>query len=372
MIRIAFVIDSIESPSAGTEKQLLLTIRHLDRGRFLPYLCVLRGSAWLRESFSDCEVVEIGMASFATPSGYLAILNFARFLKEKRIDAVQTQFTDGNKVGLMAAKLAGVRTVISTRRNQGYWHTRGETLLLRLLDRWPSCFLANSDDTARWLAATEKVDPARIRVLHNAIDTDAFAPAPEPERLAFRAGLGLAPDAKLVGIVANLRPVKAVDVFVRAAAAAASRSPGARFLIIGEGHERESLERLCAELGVSPAVRFLGSRLDVPAILGCLDLGVLTSSSESFSNSIVEYMAAGLPVVCTDVGGAREAIETGVNGFVVAPGDVSGLAESMLRVLEGGDAARIGAANRDKARRMFSVPTVMERYQEFLEQEATP
>src|SRR5689334_9667675 len=111
MINIAFVIDTIESATAGTEKQLLLLIKHLDRSKFKPYLCVLRSSAWLEESFTDCELVDIGFPSFGNPLSYLNLLRFVGFLKKQKINIVQTHFVEGNKVGVLAGKLAGVRAI---------------------------------------------------------------------------------------------------------------------------------------------------------------------------------------------------------------------------------------------------------------------
>ncbi len=314
MIKIAFVIDTIESPTAGTEKQLLLLLKHLDRTKFKPYLCVLRSSQWLQDEFDLCELYDIGFASFGKPSSYFNMLKFSRWLRKEHVNIVQTHFVEGNKVGILAAKLAGVDTIISTRRNQGYWHNRFELLLLKQLNSWTTSFLANSESTRQWAEKVENIAPDRISVIHNALEIERYQKASVEQRLAFGKALDFPPDTINVGIVANLRPVKAIDVFIRAAEIVANRCPNTRFIVVGEGPERERLELLTAELGIAPLVRFLGKRLDVQEILGCLDIGVLSSNSESFSNSIVEYMAASMPVICTDVGGAREAVEDGETG----------------------------------------------------------
>lgn len=365
MIKIAFVIDTIESPTAGTEKQLLMLIKHLDRSRFQPYLCVLRVSEWLRQNFTECELVDVGVPSFAKPSSYLNVLKFAGVLKKQKIDIVQTHFVEGNKVGVLSAKLAGVLTIVSTRRNQGYWHNRLEIVMLGALNRQVTRFLANSENTRQWASKTEHIDPDRIDVIHNALELERYSKGSEEQRLAFRQELEFPSDAEIVGVVANLRPVKALDVFIKAAKIVSDSCPKARFVLVGEGPERERLEQLCAELGITPLVRFLGKRLDIPGILGCLDIGVLSSSSESFSNSIVEYMAACLPVVCTDVGGAREAVEAGVNGFVIQPGDYASMAYKIIAILTSGNISPIGQSSRDKAENLFSLPVIMGKYEQF-------
>lgn len=365
MIKIAFVIDTIESPTAGTEKQLLMLIKHLDRRRFEPYLCVLRLSEWLKNDFCDCELVDVGVASFARPSSYLNILNFVSFLKNRKIDIVQTHFVEGNKIGVLAGKLANVRAIISTRRNQGYWHNAREIMILKALNRWVTRFLANSENTRQWVINTEVVDPARINVIHNSLEIDSYRRGTAPERLRFRQELNLPDHALVVGIVANLRPVKAIDMFLMAARAVKNECPMVSFVVVGDGPEKPDLEELCSRLGISSSVRFLGKRTDIPEILSCIDIGVLSSSSESFSNSIVEYMAASLPVVCTDVGGAREAVEEGMNGFVVSSGDHEGMAEKLHSIITSESLTEFGKVSRLKAEKQFSLSAIMNQYECF-------
>jgi len=367
MINIAFVIDAIESPTAGTEKQLLLLIRHLDRARFRPYLCVLRSSQWLNKEFGDCEVVDIGVSSWFRPASWLNLLRFSAFLRRKGIDIVQTHFVDGNKIGILAAKLAGVKGIVSTRRNQGYWHSKNELLLLDILNRWVSRFLANSDSTRRWAAKAERIDIQRIDVIHNALELDRYQPVICRPPAGYMAEIGFPADAVVIGIVANLRRVKAIDVFLRAAAMVTGHCPAARFIVVGDGPERAALEGLCRELGIGSVVRFMGSCLDIPAILAGMDIGVLSSSSESFSNSILEYLAAGLPVVCTDVGGAREAVEDGTNGYVVEPGDFASMADGIRKIMEGENLTKMGRQSREMAERSFSLPCVMRLHEEFFQ-----
>lgn len=365
MIKIAFIIDTIESPTAGTEKQLLMLIKHLDRKRFRPFLCVLRSSEWLEREFCDGELINIGVSSFANPVSYINIFRFVAFLRREKVDIVQTHFIEGNKVGVMAGKLAGVRAIIATRRNQGYWHNRLEVLMLNILNKWVTCFLANSENTKQWVAKVEGIEPQRIQVIHNGLEIDQFYKGTKAERAFFRKQLGFPDEAIIVGIVANLRPVKAIDQFIKAAKMVSERSSQARFIIIGDGSERASLESLCNDLELTSYVRFLGKRFDIPQVLSCIDIGVLSSKSESFSNAIVEYMAAGLAVVSTDVGGVREAVEDGVNGFVVAPGNFDLLAERLGSILVNNTFCEMGYKGREKALSGFSHMKIFNRYQEF-------
>lgn len=365
MIKIAFVIDTIESPSAGTEKQLLLLIRHLDRNKFQPYLCVLRSSEWLEKEFDLCPLHIIQLASFKAVSGWMRIIEFSRFLRNEGFTIVQTHFRDSSIAGILAARLAGIENIVGTRRNQGYWYNSLELMVQRFLTRWVTVFVANSESTRQWAGKTEGIDPIRIDVIYNALEIESFYKGSGGQRLAFRENCGFPSDAVIVGIVANLRPVKAIDMFIRAAKIVLERCPQARFIVVGEGPERERLEQLGTELGIATRVCFLGKRLDIPEILSCMDIGILSSSSESFSNSIVEYMAAGLPVVCTDVGGAREAVEDGINGFVVQSGDYMAMADRIVAILMTGNMALLGQNNRGKAEGLFSLPAIIQQYEQF-------
>lgn len=365
MIKIAFIIDTIESPTAGTEKQLLLLIRHLDRSRFQPYLCVLRSSEWLENEFNACKLINIGVQSFCMTVSYLNIIRFSSFLRNNQIHILQTHFRDSNISGVMAGKLGSVKAIVSTRRNQGYWHNRFEVLILNVLNKWVTHFLANSENTRQWTAKTEGVDPGRIDVIHNALEIECYSRGAENQRSEFREKLGFSTDVAIVGIVANLRPVKAIDVFIRAAKLVSDSCPDVRFVVVGEGPERDRLEQLCAELGINHLVRFLGKRLDIPEILGNIDIGVLSSNSESFSNSIVEYLAACLPVVCTDVGGAREAVEDGINGYVVQPEDHITMADKIIDILTSGNVVLLGQNSRSKAEELFALRSIMLRYEQF-------
>lgn len=367
-IKICFVIDAIESPTAGTEKQLLLLIDKLDRARFKPYLCVLRSSEWVENELKFCKLYEIGLSSYKSLSAWKAVFKFSAFLRSEGIDIVQTHFRDGSIAGILAAQLAGVKARVGTRRNQGYWMNRFELVVQKLLNRATTLFIANCENTKQWAEKKEGIDPRRIVVIYNGLEVVKFQKSSAMQRQAFRRQFGFNDNAVLVGIVANLRPVKAISVFIEAARIVSTRNPQARFVIVGDGAERDKLEALCGELGLQSSMHFLGKRLDVPDILSCLDIGVLSSGSESFSNAIIEYMAAGLAVVCTDVGGAREAVENGINGFVVEPGDYCAMAERISLIIEKDLFADMGRRGREKAVTLYSHQEIVARYQQLYEE----
>jgi glycosyltransferase involved in cell wall biosynthesis/GT2 family glycosyltransferase len=347
-LRVAFLIDAIESPTAGTERQLLLLLEGLDRREIEPHLCVLQGSKWLDLEFRLCPVHVLELGSFRYPLTWWRTLLFIIWLWRKKIDVLQVHFTDSSKVGIPAAWLARVPGIVATRKNQGYWMKGRKLFLQKALNLVPDVFVANSEATRLWTNRIEGISLERVRVVPNGYAGKHMSFSDE-RRINSREFLGLPQDAPVAGIVANLRPVKRIDVFLRAAAITAQELPSARFVVVGEGDERGSLENLCAELELTDRVMFLGRRSDVMEILPAFNVGVLSSDSESFSNAVVEYMAAGLAVAATDVGGCREALGASPSGIVVPIADAKALGQAMVKLLAdsaGSELARVAHPRR--------------------------
>jgi glycosyltransferase involved in cell wall biosynthesis len=175
--------------------------------------------------------------------------------------------------------------------------------------------------------------PSQYRVIRSGIRTADFTRAKEDSALV-RQGLGVAPDAPLVGSVMRLAPPKDPNTFLRAAAFVLSRRPDSRFVVVGDGPQRQQAEALAAELGLGDRMIFTGLRRDVAAILGALDVFVLSSNSEGLPRVIPEAMAAGVAVVASDVGGVSEVVREGITGRLVPPGDAAAMADSVIGLLD--------------------------------------
>lgn len=346
-IKVAFVIDTLDARTGGTEGQLLRLIAGLDRARVEPELFCLESSPFLEHGGAQMPVRILNIHVSNHPALIGRIWAFSRLLRRERFDVVQTHFRDGNIVGVLAGWLAGVRVVISTRRGVPYWSTDTGLRFLRWLDRHATYFVANSMASKTRFTQAERLPADRVEVIYNGLDPELFRTLDAQERLALRQQLGIAGDAPVVGIVANLRPVKGLRDFLAAAQLVTRRFPRARFVIAGEGEDEQPLRQLTEQLGLQDNVLLLGAREDVPQLLQAFDVGVLSSHFESFSNSILEYVAAGLPVVVTDVGGAREVVREGENGFIVPPGDPQQMADRIERLLAHPEGARAWTRRRD-------------------------
>ena len=202
-------------------------------------------------------------------------------------------------------------------------------------------------------------DPGRpIEVIPNFVDTETFRPGTAPERRAQFAG----PDEKIVLHISNFRPVKNVKAVIQVFARARREVP-ARLLLVGDGPERIPVERLVHEEGLEPYVRFLGNQEFVEDIFPIADLFILPSLHESFGLSALEAMAAGVPVVVTNVGGPPEVVVDGESGYLRAPEDIDGMSEAVIRLLKDPELARaFGEAGVKQSRELFHADRIVPAY----------
>lgn len=358
-LRVLFVIDRLSR--AGTESQLLALIRHLDRRRVAPLLCLVNGDDELSRALEpdDVPVLRLNMHSFHKPCVISEARRFVQFLRRERVDIVQTYFQDSTYFAVPLARLAGVRRIVRVRNNAGYWLTPTHCWLGRLMGRLVDVTLTNCRNARAELLRAEGVLPEKVVVLENGVDLERFWASPATD-LHGRVG------TINVGAVANLRPVKALDLLIEAAAGLCTRYPQLMFQVAGEGEDRSRLERLIAEHGLERRFQLLGSVGDVPAFLARQDIAVLCSHSEGMSNALLEYMAAGRAIVATAVGACERLIVPGVHGLVVPPCDVTALAAAMEQlVCEPDLAKRLATAARERVHREYSRQAMVRRFEEF-------
>jgi glycosyltransferase involved in cell wall biosynthesis len=209
-----------------------------------------------------------------------------------------------------------------------------------------------------------------ITVIHNGIDTEAWAPARANGNI--RQELKLSPPTPVVGYVGRISPEKDLETWLRAAALVADSIPAARFVLVGDGRDgntRDRLERLAVSLGIGDRVFFAGYRHNLLPAYAAFDIFLLSSRREGLPNSLLEAMAMSVPVVTTDVAGAKELVMDGRTGFVVPQGDVEGIARAVT-ILADDDCMRkqMGQASRDRIEQEFSFSRRIERIEDLYEQ----
>ena len=211
-----------------------------------------------------------------------------------------------------------------------------------------------SEAVAASVAESGLYSAPRVATITAGVDLERFAPG--SNGVVLRAELGVPPDAPIVAAVARLHPVKGHRYVIEAARRLVDAVPSAQILFVGEGSERDEMERIVAEAGLDDNVHFLGWRDDVPELLRGADLGVLASiGSEGSSRAVMEYMACGLPVIATKVGAVPELVADGESGILVEPRDPEALGDAMARMLSDIPAAReMGRRARETMENSFS------------------
>ena len=327
-MRILYVIDEMTAITAGgTERQILHMAHIVKEAGFDIHLGVLRGSDWLRGAAGGIGVTVFDIHSVFRPQSYAKYRRIIRWLQNEKYTLVQSHFRDSNIVIPLIAWLARVPLIISTRRNLNHGTSSMEFLVQRAANLFASRILVNCEAVKRVVVSTEKYNPDRIDVLYNVLETDKFA-FDEAARRRTRERLQLGPESIVIGMVSGLRPEKGIETFVRAAAIVKRACHDAAFLLVGDGTMEEYFKEEVDRLGIAPAFIFAGAQESVTPFLNAMDIAVLSSHVEGFSNSLLEYMAAGLACVATDVGGNGEAL--GGSGILVPRGDADRLAEKII------------------------------------------
>lgn len=234
----------------------------------------------------------------------------------------------------------------------------------RLYAPFVSRFITMSRDLEQWLVGVVGVRQDKVAQLYNGVDLERFNNAAVYNRNDF----GLNEDDFVIGTVGRLQGEKDQATLIKAFALLQTDitiATSTRLLIVGDGPERDRLEQLAADRGIENKILFLGARNDVASMLGMLDLFVLPSLGEGISNTILEAMAAALPVVATNVGGNPELVDEGITGLLVAAADEKTMADAITTYIKFPYLLlQHGAAGRKMIEERFSIAAMVNRYME--------
>jgi glycosyltransferase involved in cell wall biosynthesis len=359
-LRTMFVITSMEV--GGAETLLMNLVRRMDRKRFAPEIVCLKEPGPLGELLASEMRVHAHMLKSKWDLSVLPKL--WRIMRIPRADAVITVGA-GDKMfwGRLAAHLAGVPVVASALHSTGWPDGIGR--LNRMLTPWTDAFIGVAAAHGRHLVENERFPAEKVHVIYNGIDTDRFAPQDAGE---VRRRLGIAAGAPVMGILAALRPEKNHELFLAGAQRILAQLPAAQFIVVGDGPKRSDLAALASQFGIAPAVHFLGTRSDVPALLAACDVVGLTSHNEAAPVSILEALSVGRPVVASDVGSVRETVLEGETGRVFSPGDVDAYVVAALQLLQNAAIRRrMGAAGRQLVVDRWSLDVMVRGYESLIQ-----
>ncbi len=363
---VVHVIYSLDT--GGLENGLVNLINHTPPGRYRhAIVCLTRSGAFARRiTAPDVEIHELDKRPGHDLKVYYRLW---RVLARLRPAIIHTRNLTTLELQLVAILIPGARRIhgehgrdIQDLEGTSKKYNRLRKLIRPLVHR----YIAVSEDLARWLEATIDVPRDKIRQIYGGVCQESFYPAGGPRGNPFPDVPGL-DGSFVIGTVGRLAAVKNQVFLVNAFAALCRSDPALRenlfLLLVGDGSLRAELEERIAELGVGDRVLITGTRDDIPDLLRLMDVFVLPSLNEGISNTLLEAMATGLPVVATAVGGNPELVENGANGLLVPVGDEKALAAALHRLYLDADLRRsMGEDSLRRIRRTFNWPRAVADY----------
>lgn len=339
----------------GAQQALFRLLSGLDRQQYRPTVACLdngRGQAAQQISQLGIPVIDLGMQ----PKWRLdAVWRLHRLVREEKPVILHAWMIHANILGRIVGRLNRVPVVIISRRTQNL-DGLGREWANRQLSGWSDATITVSECVRQVEIAQARIDPAKVITIHNGIDANQYQHIEMTVRDRIRRELKTPNEALVIASVGRLHPVKGFANLLTAMKSVHTRFPEVYLWLIGDGELRTTLEAQARQLGLDDVVVFTGTRLDVPEILTAVDIFTLASRVEGMPNAILEAMAAGLPVVATQVGGVPEIVVEGQTGLLVPPADDKVLAQALLTLIE--DASlrrRLGLAGRQRVLEQFDI-----------------
>lgn len=329
-IGVVYVIASMIT--GGTQTHLLQVFRFLDKKRFYPRLFCLRDGGNLLGAARDMgvDVHTFGMkGTLRDPRDTAGLWRMIGLLRKQKPEIVHGYLLRGNFYGAVAARMAGVPTIVTSKRGLHVPRGASERIAAAISNRLSTVITGNSPAVVDFTRDTEKVEGCSMEMIPSGIDPEHF----RPDRTGtIRDECGLV-GRPILGTVTTFRPRKGYAMLFRVFAELRRRIPELTLVIAGVDRYTQESAALATRLGITDAIVLLGKRSDMPEVLASFDVFVLPSQTEGMSNALLEAMSVGLPVVATDTGGNALVTGRGIAGYIVDYDDDEAMTERLERLL---------------------------------------
>jgi glycosyltransferase involved in cell wall biosynthesis len=344
---------------AGSEKHLLTLLTGLDKAKYQVTLVLLverdkpLGDYALQLEEGGVQVRRVLIRGDIDP---LLVWRLYRLLREGNYDLVHTHLIHADLYGTLAAKLAGVPIIVSTKHNDDAFRRHSLYAFLdRLASKFANKIIVISDSLRRFFVEVEGLDEGKITRIYYGLDAAKFG-VHSLGNSSVREEFGIEANAPLAGIVARLDPQKGHTYLLTAFAKVVETLPQAKLLVVGDGYLRGNLEKQTRDLGITYQVIFTGWRDDIPRIVADLDFLILPSLWEGFGLVLLEAMAVAKPIVATRVSAIPEIVVNGETGVLVPARDPNSLAKAITKLLQVPVLTKeMGRKGRERLEREFSV-----------------
>ncbi len=367
---VLFLTDCCPDLAGGAEKQIYELSKRINPKLFRVTVISLDPQGVIPQHLFNavgCQIKNFPVKKMYGLSGILQGIHFIKFLKKEKVDIVLTYHFCSDIWGCIFAHLAGVKLVVSNRRDMGFWRKSWHTLAYRMIQHWINKIIVVSHSVKEIVKKTENVPDDKIQVIYNGIDLSENGPPSTPV-VSLKKQLGINMDEPVVMHVANFKTVKGHDYLLEAMVSVVKSVPKVKLVLIGEDEMNGRLQNLAVQLGIDKNLLFLGKRDDVQNLLPMADICVLPSLSEGMSNAILEYMKWGKPVIATQVGGNPELIEEGRSGLLVPPRNSQSLGMAMIHLLRDPFLCRqMGKNARKRVEEIFTIEKMVQNYEQLFE-----
>jgi glycosyltransferase involved in cell wall biosynthesis len=318
----------------GSERQMIQITKLLHQSGDYDVHVATLGIEGVLRSEMDLPFIEFPLTSFYDANMVRQTRRFVSYVKKHQIKIVHSHDFYSNIFAVTGSTVAGIPGRIASKRETTGLRTPTQTTVERYAFRLAHAVVANSVAVKKYLLGLG-VSSNKIEVIYNGIDLSRFNQNGRPSEALQRLNLAAIQGRPVITMVANFEStVKDHPMLLRAAQRVKREVSEAVFVLAGDGELRGEMQKLAEELGLTESCFFIGRCARVPDLLAASDIGVLSSQAEGFSNSILEYMAAGRAVVATDVGGASEAIVEGETGHLIKAGDDRAMADRIIALLK--------------------------------------
>lgn len=372
-INILFIIDYLWD-AGGTEYNLYNLLKHLDRSRFNCYVVVFDlGEKFVKRIREEgVKVYHVPVKRIYSPDAALKAFWLMRIIRENAIDIVQTYHFKSDTYGALVARYAGVKHIVSSRRDTGFKKKRRHFFLNRIANRQIGRFIMVSNAVSKLVGSLESIPEHKRITIYNGVDMDKFAAAGREEHGKLRERLGIAQGDFVIGSVAHFRPEKNYDVFFKAIASLSDRIENMKVIAIGNGGGMDYCRQFCRDNGLDGTVIFPGNVENVREYIAVMDVGCLVSGTEGLSNAVLEIMAMGKAMVVTAVGGNTEAVMDGYNGILIPPNDCGRLVEAINYLYQNpSKREEMGRKSRERINQVFSMEAMIRNHEDLYEQLVT-
>lgn len=364
-INILHIISKL--PVGGVENQLAMVVKRYDRKRFQPFVCCLSGEDVVGREIEDSGTQVIYLNKLQHQFRWRIVRDIYNLIKQKNIKIVRTHQYHANFYGRLAAIWAGVPCIVASVHNvytiDKKIHRR---IINRLLSRFTDKVVAVSEAVKDDILKYDGVKRDKVEIIYNGVDVNRFL---NVNGDLVRKEFGINMDAAVVGTVGRLTMQKGHKCLIDAISKIKNNFPEIAFLLIGDGPLKNDLEVYAETLGMKNNIIFAGTRRNIPEVLAAMDIFVFPSLWEGLGTAVIEAMAAGKPIIASDLPPVREMIEHERNGMLALVKNSTALAQSIKLLLDKKTFAEsLGRSAQEKASSCFSIETTVNKYSTLFEE----